>query len=70
MECYKAGLFAEDACGIPHLTVHDELDWSQQPGERVAKAFDEAQHVLENCVKLKVPLSVKMSTGKNWGACK
>ena len=70
VECYKAGLFAEDACGIPHLTVHDELDWSQQPGERVAKAFDEAQHVLENCVKLKVPLSVKMSTGKNWGACK
>jgi DNA polymerase I-like protein with 3'-5' exonuclease and polymerase domains len=67
--CYRAGLFAEDACGIPHLTVHDELDWSRKPGPKAAQAFVEVKRIMENCVKLKVPLLAVMSTGATWGEC-
>ena len=67
--CYQAGLFDDDACGIPHLTVHDELDWSQRPTQKSKDAFQEAKRVLEHCVNLKVPLIMEMSTGKNWGDC-
>lgn len=62
--CYKEGIFAKT--GIPHLTVHDELDWSDN-GD--AAAFEEAKHVLETCVPLRVPLLVDMSVGNTWGDC-
>jgi DNA polymerase I-like protein with 3'-5' exonuclease and polymerase domains len=67
VDCYQAGVF--DATGIPHLTVHDELDWSDDQSPRAAEGFKEAKHLLENCVKLKVPLLVKMDEGENWGTC-
>jgi DNA polymerase-1 len=70
LDCYRAGVFAEDACGIPHLTVHDELDWSDPGTERSTAAFAEAKYILENCIKLRVPLLVKMSSGANWGEAK
>jgi DNA polymerase I-like protein with 3'-5' exonuclease and polymerase domains len=69
LACYKAGLFADDACGIPHLTVHDELDWSKRDTARSAAAFIEAKHVMETAIKLRVPLLVKMTEGTNWGDC-
>lgn len=70
VDCYEAGLFAEDACGIPHLTVHDELDWSEQRTERAQKAFIECERVMTTGIEhIKVPLMVEMSTGANWGDC-
>lgn len=69
VDCFEAGLFAEDACGIPHLTVHDELDWSDTGSKWADDAFTEAKHVMENCVKLKIPLMVDIDEGENWGAC-
>ncbi len=70
LDCYRAGVFAEDACGIPHLTVHDELDWSDPCTPRSAQAFAEAKRLMEDCIKLRVPLLVKMSSGANWGEAK
>lgn len=70
LDCYTAGVFEPDACGIPSLTVHDELDWSRQRTAKATEAFKEAKHILETCVKLRVPLIMEMSTGANWGDCK
>jgi DNA polymerase I-like protein with 3'-5' exonuclease and polymerase domains len=70
VDCYEAGLFAEDLCGIPHLTVHDELDWSDIGTVRAAEAFAEVEHIMTTGVQLKVPLLLEMSTGANWGDCK
>lgn len=67
LDCYEAGVF--DQIGIPHLTVHDELDWSDDGSEAAARGFVQAADILENCVKLKVPLRVEMSEGANWGEC-
>lgn len=62
--CYEMGLF--EATGIPHLTVHDELDWSDDESSEAAEAFEEVKHVMETCVPLRVPLRVDFSEGKNW----
>lgn len=65
---YEGGLFADDACGIPLLTVHDELDF-EDFGDLDNPAWSELQRVMETCTAdlLRVPLLVDMGIGKTWG---
>tara|TARA_R100001594_G_scaffold78294_3_gene112876 strand:- start:7702 stop:9630 length:1929 start_codon:yes stop_codon:yes gene_type:complete len=49
-----------------HMQVHDELDFSFKNN----KQLKEAQELMENCVKLEVPLKVTVETGKAWGSVK
>jgi DNA polymerase I-like protein with 3'-5' exonuclease and polymerase domains len=66
--CYRAGVFK--ATGTPHLTVHDELDWSDDGSAQAAEGFLEAKNIMETCVpNLRVPLRVDVSSGPHWGAC-
>lgn len=67
VDCYEAGVF--DVLGPPHITVHDELDVSDDGTPAAAQAAREMQHIMETCVTLKVPLLVEVSGGPNWGAC-
>lgn len=67
VDCYRAGVFA--ATGIPHLTVHDELDWSDDGTPEAAEAFAEAERIMCECVPLRVPLLVDVSRGAHWGEC-
>ena len=53
-----------------HLTVHDELDWSDPRTPAAEEAFAEVRHILTSCVKMRVPLMVEESVGANWGECK
>lgn len=66
VDAYEAGLFAEDACGIPVLTVHDELDFEDfnSPDN---PAWAELRRVMENCVQTRVPIRIDQSVGPNWG---
>jgi len=68
VDCHKAGVFA--ATGIPHLTVHDELDWSDPQTKESAEAFREAERIMVECIPLKIPLMIDVSVGANWGDCK
>lgn len=67
VKCYTAGLF--DVTGIPHLTVHDELDWSDADTPQVREAFAEIKHTMETAVRARIPLLVDMGTGETWGDC-
>jgi DNA polymerase I-like protein with 3'-5' exonuclease and polymerase domains len=67
VDCYRAGVF--DATGIPHLTVHDELDWTDDGTSRAAEGFAEAERIMCACIPLRVPLMVDMSSGAHWGEC-
>jgi len=52
----------EDHKMIPHLTIHDELDYSvtgQEESDIVKKAC-------ETCVKLEVPIHSEMHLGEHW----
>lgn len=65
-QCWKDGVF--DATGIPLLTVHDELDFSDPGG--IDSAFDEMHRIMETCIPLRVPVRVDLEMGPNWGEAK
>lgn len=56
--------------GIFQLTVHDELDGSFENSRRGLEALRHIKDVMENVVRLRVPLRVDLSSGKNWGEVK
>lgn len=55
--------------GAPHLTVHDELDFSSPNNKAGREAIGEIKHIMENVVKLNLPLKVDAKSGPNWGSC-
>lgn len=61
-DMYSAGL------PIPLLSVHDENDWSLPIGDD--KIIKELTDMMENAVKLKVPVLADVEIGPNWGECK
>ncbi len=67
VDAWEGGLFHESACGIPVLTVHDELDF-EDLGYEDNPAWYELERCMENCMgnKLRVPLRVDGKAGKNW----
>lgn len=67
VDAWEGGLFHDSACGVPILTVHDELDFEDR-GDPDNPAWTELVHTMENCVAslLKVPLLVDMGTGVTW----
>ena len=68
VECYEGGLFADTACGIPLLTVHDELDFDDEHDDPNHPAWAELVHVMETVLPLRVPVIADMSMGKSWGS--
>ena len=51
---------------VPHLQVHDEVDISIENTLQGRKIVE----IMENCVKLSVPLLVDMEVGPSWGEIK
>lgn len=67
-DIYRAGL--TKVLGPPHLTVHDELDWSDPQTKESKEAFEEVERIMVTCIPLRIPLMIDVSTGRNWGECK
>jgi len=66
VKCSEEGIF--DATGIPRLTVHDELDFSDTgEGE---DAYKEMRHIMQTVIPLRVPVICDLETGPNWGDVK
>ena len=64
LKMYEDGIF--DALGgVPHLTVHDEIDISFNESDM--GAIKELRHTMNNAMKLKVPILSDFKVGKNWG---
>jgi DNA polymerase-1 len=62
----KLGMLQATAKGyMPILQVHDELHFETAP-ENTEKAMVELKDILENIVKLDVPLTANGGFGKNW----
>ncbi len=67
VKAYEAGIF--DALGgPPHLTVHDELDFSFNKDSM--EAVQELILVMNNAIPLKVPVQTVFEHGKNWAQLK
>ena len=64
---YYEGVLEE--LGHPlRLVVHDEFDMSIEDVPEMQAAIDEAKHIMETCVKLRVPVKIDAGSGRNWGA--
>ena len=50
------------------LQIHDELIF-ELPNNQVDRASPIIKSIMENIVKLKVPLIVNINIGNNWGEC-
>jgi DNA polymerase I-like protein with 3'-5' exonuclease and polymerase domains len=68
LKCWDDGVF--DFVGVPRLTVHDELDFSDRGGHGMDEAFRHVQHILENALPLRVPVKAEPEVGPDWGAAK
>ena len=65
---YEAGYFADDACGMPCLTVHDELDFEYYGRDLSAPCWTDFKHLMENAMPgLRVPVRIDGSSGPAWG---
>jgi DNA polymerase-1 len=53
--------------GAPHLTVHDELDWSIPRTKIAREAHDEVINIMQSAVKFKIPIICDSESGPNWG---
>ena len=51
---------------VPHIQVHDELDFSIESEEQITKI----KEIMEQCVELSVPIKVDVDLGPNWGDAK
>ena len=52
---------------FPHITVHDEMDVSIPETKEGTETAMEFKYIMENCIKLKVPIKAEMEIGDNWG---
>jgi len=66
--CWEDGVF--DYTGVPRLTVHDELDFSDRGGPGMDEAFRHVQHVLENALPLRIPVRADAEIGPDGGSVK
>jgi DNA polymerase I-like protein with 3'-5' exonuclease and polymerase domains len=62
-QCYRDGVF--DETGVPRLTVHDELDFSDPGGKD--EAFREMKHIMEHALPLSIPVKADGEIGPDWG---
>jgi DNA polymerase I-like protein with 3'-5' exonuclease and polymerase domains len=60
---WEEGVF--NYTGIPRLTVHDELDFSNPGG--VEEAYQYVQHVMETVMPLSIPVKAERESGPDWG---
>lgn len=65
VDCWEAGL--QRVLGAPLVTVHDELDLSVPDTQGGEEAVQEYKRLMEETVKLKVPVLVERESGPNWG---
>jgi DNA polymerase I-like protein with 3'-5' exonuclease and polymerase domains len=67
LKCWEDGIF--DYIGVPRLTVHDELDFSDPGGKD--DGFREMCHIMETALpQLNVPVKADGEIGPDWGHVK
>ncbi len=67
LAAHKSGVF--DYLGYPMLQVHDELDFEVTDDSPAHKeAWQYLTHCLQTTTRCRVPITVDIKTGPNWGA--
>lgn len=64
LKCWESGVFSYT--GVPRLTVHDELDFSDPGGQEHAFAY--IKEILETAIPFRVPIRAELEVGPSWGS--
>jgi hypothetical protein len=64
VRAFEEGVF--DVIGFPHLQVHDELLCSVPKTVEGLEAMFKLQDIMENTIKLKVPVLAEPELGSSW----
>jgi DNA polymerase-1 len=64
VDAWKAGIYNEL---LPLLTMHDEMDVSVPKTKIAMEAYNELINIMEQTVKLKVPILCDAEIGDSWG---
>lgn len=67
VDIYESGV--NHVLGPILITVHDENNFSVPRTPEGQEAIQEAKHLMEIAIPLKVPMVANLKTGENWGAC-
>lgn len=67
VDAWEAGVY--DVM-VPHLTVHDELNQSVPDTKEGREAFQELRNIMENTLKLDIPIRADGTLGHNWDEAK
>lgn len=70
VELWEAGIFDSGNDITCSLTVHDELNGSVVPSARGLAALRDVKHIMENAMKLHLPILTSGATGANWSEAK
>lgn len=70
VQMWEAGLFAPGNDINVSLTVHDELNGSYLPTKRGEQSLREVKYMMENAMKLHIPILTSGATGLNWSEAK
>lgn len=62
---YESGVL--EFVGVPRLTIHDELDFSDPLADENDPAWKFVKHTFENAIKLRIPVFADEETGPSWG---
>lgn len=65
-EIWESGIIYEGGPLQVHLTVHDELDGSVDPGFEGMSYLDEMNRIMETTLPLTVPVKCEGNVGANW----
>lgn len=68
LQCWEDGIFS--VTGVPRVSVHDELGFSDPGGALADEAFKAMKHTMETCIPLRVPVVADEEVGPDWGAAK
>jgi len=66
-DMWRAGI--HHVLGHMLITCHDETGHSVPQTAEGREALNEVKHIMETCMKLRVPVIAEQSIGVNWGAC-
>lgn len=67
LKMWDSGVF--NYTGVPRLTIHDELDFSDPLENENDEAWDFIKRTMETSIPHRIPIVASLDLGINWGAC-
>ena len=69
VDLWESGIWPDESW-LPTLTIHDELTFSLPKTRQANRYIKDVTKIMENTMKLEIPVQAEVSQGEHWGALK